>query len=127
MRLSQDQNKFMKNNPLHNDEFYLGHIKDAINSIKEYLGNIDYVLFCENNMLIDALVRQIEIIGEASNNLSADFRKSHPQIPFRDIIDMRNFLSHEYFGVNTEVVWDTCKNDLVELENIIIPIISDSK
>jgi len=115
----------MQNNPLHKDEFYLGHINDAINSIKEYLGDTGYASFCENRMLIDAVVRQIEIIGEASNNLSDDFRKSHPQIPFRDIIDMRNFLSHEYFGVNTEVVWDTCKNDLVELENIIIPILSE--
>lgn len=115
----------MKNNPLHKDEFYLGHINDAINSIKQFMGNIDYESFCKNKMMVNAVIREIEIIGEASNNLSDAFKKAHPQIPFRDIIDMRNFLSHEYFGVNTEVVWDTCKNDLVELENIIIPILSE--
>lgn len=109
----------MTNKPLHDDNFYLGHIKDSINSIKEYLGTIDYDEFCQNKMMVSAVVREIEIVGEASNNLSDNFRKAHPQIPFRDIIDMRNFLAHEYFGVNTKVVWDTCKNDLLELENII--------
>lgn len=109
----------MANKPLHDDNFYLGHIRDAINSVDKYLGNIDYDSFCQNSMLIDAVVRQIEIIGEASNNLSDKFKNSHSQIPFRDIIDMRNFLAHEYFGVNTKVVWDTCKNDLPELESII--------
>ena len=71
----------MENNPLHDDNFYLGHIQEAINSIKEYLGDIDYDSFCKNGMIIDAVVRKIEIVGEASNNLSADFKKSHPQIP----------------------------------------------
>lgn len=115
----------MVNNPLHDDNFYLGHIQDSINSIKEFLGDMDYETFAKNKMAIDATVREIEIIGEASNNLSDNFKKSHPQIPFRDIIDMRNFVAHEYFGVNTQVVWDTCKNDLPELESIIQTILPD--
>jgi uncharacterized protein with HEPN domain len=109
----------MANKPLHDDNFYLGHIKDAINSVNEYLSDMDYDSFCQNKLVIDAVIRQIEIIGEASNNLSDNFKNSHPQMLFRDIIDMRNFLAHEYFGVNTKVVWDTCKNDLPELKDVI--------
>ena len=109
----------MENNPLHDDNFYLGHIRDAINSINEYLGDMNYDSFSQNKMVVSATVREIEIIGEASNNLNKQFRDAHPDIPWRDIIDMRNFLAHEYFGVNTKVVWDTCKNDLPELKSIV--------
>ena len=70
-------------------------------------------------MMIDAVVRELAIIGEATNNLSDDFRRNHSDIPFRDIIDMRNILIHDYAGVNTKVVWDTCKNNLPELKQFV--------
>ena len=63
-------------------------------------------------MIIDAVIRELEIIGEASNNLSPQFKQVNAKIQWRRMKDMRNFLIHEYFGVNTKVVWDTCKNDI---------------
>ena len=78
-------------------------------------------------MMVDAVVKELEIIGEAANNLSPEFQQAHPEIPFRDIIDMRNFLIHEYFGINTKTVWDTCKNDLPPLKEIIADIIQDKQ
>jgi len=101
------------------DTTYLEHILEAINAIESYLGNFDYEKFKDNKMVIDAVIRELEIIGEASNNLSEKFKKDNPEMPHRDAIDMRNLLIHEYFGVNTKIVWKTCKNNLPELKKFI--------
>lgn len=104
-----------------NDKTYLEHIIEAINSINDYVGDSDYEAFSDNKMVVDAVIRELEIIGEASNNLSEKFKKDNPEMPFRDAIDMRNLLAHEYFGVNTKVVWETCKSDLPALKGFIEP------
>lgn len=105
------------------DNAYLQHILGAIESIEEYLKGFDYQAFLKDKKTIDAVVRELEIIGEASNNLSDEFKNNQPKIPFRDIIDMRNLLTHEYFGVNAKIVWDTFKTDLPKLKEIIKTII----
>ena len=101
------------------DKVYLSHILDAIEKIETYLTGQTYESFATNNMIIDAVVRELEIIGEATNHLSDLLRESHPEIPWRDAIDMRDILIHEYFGVRTHLVWDTCKEDLPELKKLI--------
>ena len=68
---------------------------------------------------------ELEIVGEATNNLSEQLRQSHPEIPWRDAIDMRSFLIHEYFGVRTHVVWDTCKNDVPALKGFLEGVLND--
>jgi uncharacterized protein with HEPN domain len=100
----------------HDDRVYLSHIRDAIETIEGYLGDIPYEAFAANKMMADAVVRELEIIGEASGNLSPAFRKKYGHILWRQIKDMRNFLIHDYLGVNTKVVWDTCKQDLPQLK-----------
>ncbi len=104
---------------MRNDRTYLTHIRDAIETIEEYLEGVAYEQFTSNKMIIDAVVRELEIIGEASNNLSQQFRQEHPGIQWRRMKDMRNFLIHEYFGVNTKIVWDTCKNDVPALKSLV--------
>ncbi len=94
------------------DKAYLRHILEAIEKIGRYIEGVSFEEFGENDMMVDAVVRELEIIGEASKNLSEAFCQSHPDISLRDAVDMRNFLVHEYFGVNRRIVWDTCKNDL---------------
>lgn len=101
------------------DTLYLGHINDAIEAIEQYLGDANYEQFIANKMMVDAVVRELEIIGEATSKLSKDFRKGNPEIPFRDIIDMRNVLIHDYAGVNTMIVWETCKIDLPPLKKAV--------
>jgi len=110
---------------MRDDQVYLRHILDAIGKIETYLEGQTYESFCENDMMIDAVVRELEIIGEATNNLSEQLRQIHPEIPWRDAIDMRNFLIHEYFGVRTHVVWDTCKNDIPVLKRFIEAALND--
>ena len=63
------------------------------------------------------------MIGEAANNLSSDFRQKHSEISFRDIIDMRNILIHNYAGVDTRIVWETCIKNLPELKSFIAGIL----
>ncbi len=109
----------MKDNTL-----YLGHIRDAIDKIERYIFDVAFKDFSSNDMMIDAVVRELAIIGGATNNLSDGFRRSHPDIPFRDIIDMRNILIHDYAGVNTKVVWDTCKKNLPELKQLVTDILN---
>ena len=97
---------------MRDDRAYLAHVRDAIETIGEYLQGVSYEAFTENRMMVDAVVRELEIIGEASNNLSQEFREHHQDIIWRQMKDTRNFLIHEYFGVNLKIVWDTCQKDL---------------
>lgn len=101
------------------DQVYLRHIIDAVEKIETYLAGQTYESFSKNNMMIDSVVRELEIVGEATNHLSDLLRESHPEIPWRDAIDMRNILIHEYFGVRTHLVWSTYKEDLPELKKLI--------
>ncbi len=98
---------------------YIKHVIEAIDKIEKYLGDSSYGEFSKNDMLIDAVVRELEIIGEAANNFSEEFKNHYPNIPFRDITDMRNFLIHEYFGVNTKIVWETCQTNLPDLKKML--------
>lgn len=103
---------------------YLEHIYAAIESIEKYLKTVTgYIDFVDNDMLIDALIRKLEIIGEATNNLSDKFKRDNPEISFADIIAMRNFLIHEYFGVNKKVVWESCTKDIPKLKKQIKPFL----
>jgi len=102
-----------------NDTIYLRHILEAIEKIEHYLLNTTYKSFSANDMMIDAVVRELEIIGEASSKLSKEFKDNHPDVAFRDATDMRNFLIHEYFGVRKEIVWETCQEDLPKVKKLI--------
>ncbi len=104
---------------MRSDNAYLEHILEAIIAIEGYLGNSEYEEFKNNKLVIDGVIRELEIIGEASSNLSEKFKRDNPEMPHREAIDMRNFLIHEYFGVNTQIVWETCKKNLPELKKFI--------
>ena len=106
------------------DFVYLRHILEAIQTIEEHLGGFSKNNFIQDKKTIDAVVRELEIIGEAANNLSERFKQDHPEIPFRDIIDMRNLLIHSYFGVNVDIVWDTCQENLPGLKRLLESITS---
>jgi len=110
---------------MRNNRTYLTHIQEAIESIEQYLQGVGYSDFVSSKMRIDAVIRELEIIGEASDNLSEDFRDKHSDMLWRRMRNMRNFLIHEYFGVNTKVVWDTCKNDLPKLKEFILNILQE--
>ncbi|HRZ94958.1 MAG TPA: DUF86 domain-containing protein [Candidatus Moranbacteria bacterium] len=106
-----------------NDLVFIGHIQDSINNINEFIGNSDFESFSKNKLVLSGVVHEFEIIGEASNKISREFCDSHPEIPWRDMIDMRNVLIHEYFGIIPESVWEAYKKDLPKLKTAIDQIL----
>ena len=105
------------------DTVYLYHILDAIGLIEEYTEGMSENEFLANSMAHDAVVRQIEIIGEAARNVSDEFQEKHSTVPWLKMIGIRNKIIHEYFNVNYAIVWDTIKDDLPRLKNSIKKII----
>ncbi len=98
-------------------------ILEASYRIAEYTKNIEYDEFLEDLKTQDATIRNIEIIGEATKNLSNDFRKKYPIIPWKSLAGMRDKLIHDYFGVNFDIVWEVLKQDLPEVVKEIKKII----
>ncbi|OQY04977.1 MAG: hypothetical protein B6I25_06315 [Planctomycetales bacterium 4572_13] len=101
------------------DLTYLHHICDAVETIFEYLEGVDLPQFQSEKMRVDAVVRELMMIGEAASHISNSFKEKHPIVQWKKIRGMRNFLVHEYFGVNVKVVWDTCRNSLPKLHKTI--------
>ncbi len=101
------------------DSVYLRHILEAIGIVGEYLTDIDYETFSGTRLLQDGVVRQFEIIGEATKNLSQEVRQISPKIPWKNMAGMRDKLIHQYFGVDIKAVWVTAQDDLPPLEKAI--------
>ena len=98
---------------------YLGHILEAISQIQTYCEDIDEVSFLANRMIQDAVIRNFEIIGEASKNIervAPEFVATHPELPLAFAYDMRNLLAHGYYKVDVAVVWKTIERDLPYLQ-----------
>lgn len=98
------------------DEIYIKHILDAISTVKDYVSEMDFDAFLEKRLVQDGVIRQLEIIGEASKGLSIKFKKTLNDVPWQDMAGMRNKLIHEYFGVNLKMVWQTIKKDIPSLK-----------
>jgi len=104
---------------------YLRDMADAIAKIERYTSGVDYGAFCENGMLVDAVVRNLEIIGEAAKNVPADVRDRHPGIEWKKVGAFRDILAHSYFGVDLEIVWDIVKRKLPPLGEEVARILAE--
>lgn len=98
------------------DKARLQHISDAILEIESYMKEAGSKEFMENSMMRYACIKQLEIIGEASNHISDRTKTQSPAIPWAQIVGMRNMFVHEYFGLDPNIVWDIINNDLRELK-----------
>lgn len=105
------------------DAVYLRHILDAITQIELYLQGVSQERFLQTKLLQDGVVRQLEIIGEASRNISNELRQQHPEVPWSQIIGLRNRVIHAYFNVSVEIVWEIARNDLPVLKSQIQSIL----
>jgi len=101
------------------------HIIDAIDEIENYLQDSDLETFVDNSMMFNATLRQLEIIGEASNRLSEDLLNENPSIPWSRIIGLRNLVIHEYFGIDDLTIWNVIKLNLPELKEKVALLISE--
>ncbi len=106
------------------DKARLQHILDAILEVESYLLNTNTADFLNNSMMRFACIKQLEIIGEASNHITETTKKNFPSIEWGQITGMRNVFIHEYFGIDSSLVWEIIKNDLPELKEKVIDIIT---
>lgn len=94
---------------------FLRDIQDAIERILNYTVGYDWDSYLRDRKTQDAVIRNLEVIGEATKNLSDEFRAQYPEIPWRDMVGTRNRLMHHYFGINQEIVWQIIEKDLPDL------------
>lgn len=105
------------------DSVYFNHILEAIAKIERYIKGFNYDSFESDDKTIDAVVRELEIIGEAAKHVSDSFKNKHPEIPWSKMMGIRNRLIHEYFGVNKKIVWETCEMDLPVLKKSVTSLL----
>lgn len=106
---------------------FLFHIKDEVEFCMRETKDIGFETFQNDKVLTRAIVRSLEIIGEACKKLPPDFTSQFPLIPWKDMAGMRDRLIHHYFGVDLEIVWNTVKDDLPNLSVWIAPMIENSR
>lgn len=106
---------------------YLQHIRNAIGWIEDYTRGMDLEGFRENHMAQDAVLKQIEVIGEAAKHLPPEFTDLHPDIPWKDIVGMRDIVVHNYFGVDIIATWKTVSTDIPVLGKTIDNLLRDLK
>ena len=97
------------------DAVFLNHILDAIRQIEVYTTGLSYRQFSETRLIQDGVIRQLEIIGEASRSLSDGLRSQYPDLPWQEIIGLRNRLIHAYFDINLGIIWDIVQTDIPPL------------
>jgi uncharacterized protein with HEPN domain len=101
------------------DSIYIDHILQSINNIFAYTQNLSIDDFHNNLLVQDAVIRNFEIIGEATKKLSDDFKKINHELPWKEMAGMRNKLIHDYMGVDINIIWATLQKDLPYLKSLI--------
>jgi len=91
---------------------YLEDILMSIEKIQDYIHGLEYIEFKEKSIAQDAVIRNFEIIGEAAKNIPIEIANKYPNIPWKKMYAMRNIITHEYFGIDLEIIWEIIKNEL---------------
>ena len=104
---------------------YFKDILESINKIEGYIKELDFEGFLRNELIQDAVVRNLEIIGEAVKNIPSEIKNKYPEIEWKKIAGLRDILIHQYFGVDLEIVWDVVKNKLPGLKEKVQKILSE--
>ena len=104
------------------DSIYIDHILNSINRILDYISGKDQEAFEADLVTQDAVVRQLEVIGEATKRVSKELRSKNPDVPWSDMAGMRDVLIHDYIDVDLGVVWKTASEDIPNLKALILKL-----
>ena len=104
------------------DSIYIDHILNSINRVLDYISSKNRESFESDLVTQDAVVRQLEILGEATKRVSKEFRSKHPGIPWSDMAGMRDVLIHDYIDVDFGVVWKTASEYIPNLKTLILKL-----
>jgi len=103
-------------------KLYIEDILKSIESIEDYTKNFTYDNFARNKLVVDGVVRNLEIIGEAVKEIPVETRKRYNEIDWKKVIGLRDVITHRYFGVDTDIIWDIVKNKIPDLKLCIVKI-----
>ncbi len=106
-----------------NDSVYIKHILDSIDAITDFSQGMDKSELKTNRMKRSAIVREIEIIGEAAKNVSSDTKNKHSQVKWKEIVGTRDKMIHHYFGVDADIVFSIVKSDIPILKKELMKIL----
>ncbi len=106
-------------------KLYLEDILDSIHKIQVYTKDVTFNQVNPSSMLMDALLHNLEIIGEAAKHVPIEIKDKNPDVDWRRITGLRDIVAHEYFGVSLEIIWDVIQNKLPELQASIERIIKE--
>ncbi len=104
---------------------YLEDVLESIGRIQHYVGGFSFDSFQDDRRTVDAVVRNLEIIGEAVKQLPEGIRTKHPDVDWKKIAGLRDILIHNYFGIDLELIWDILENKLTPLQKAITRILSE--
>lgn len=104
-------------------EVYLHDILEAIGKVNAYTAGLTRDQFEEDSKTVDAVLRNLEVIGEAVKGIPDTIRKTYPDVEWREIAGLRDVLIHHYFGINMDIIWDIVRNEIPRLDGSVRSIL----
>jgi len=106
-------------------DLLLNYIRQSIDRVEQYIKNLSFDAFSDDQKSVDAVVRNLEIIGEAASRLPDEFKEKYSEIEWYKVVGLRHRIVHEYFGIDLEIIWQILNRDLPELRQKLTQIMGD--